>query len=187
MKYGIKSVSMDDLARELGMSKKTIYKHFDDKHTLVSASLESALELEQKACRIAWEGQENAIQKMINLSRYVSEMHSDMNPAVLYDITKYYPKLWVKFDSFRNEFIKNTIIQNINEGQTEGFYRKNLKPEVIALLYITLIKGMMSQLSESENTYDFVTLHRQMVAYHLNGICTTKGKTYLENHFNEIQ
>jgi AcrR family transcriptional regulator len=187
MRFGIKSVSMDDLARELGMSKKTIYKHFSDKKDLVASALDKALDLDRQACIRAYEGDSNAIQKMINLSRYVSEMHSDMNPAVLYDITKYYPKLWVKFESFRGNFIKETILENIEEGQKDGYYRENLKPDIISLLYITLIKGMMSQLSESSNPYDFGTLHKHMVSYHLNGICTTKGKQYLENHFNEIQ
>lgn len=187
MQFGIKSVSMDDIASNVGVSKKTIYKHFVDKKALINDVMDHALSFDQTNCEKCTKGDGNAIQIMINLSKMVSESHKDMNPVVMYDVRKYYPITYLKIESFRNGFIKQNLKQNILQGQEEGLYSESIDPEIVSLYYITLIEGMMKQLSSKDNSYDFKTLHFHMVSYHLRGICTLNGLEYLENHINEIQ
>jgi AcrR family transcriptional regulator len=186
MRIGIKSVSMDDIARELGVSKKTIYKHFSDKKYLVLKVLEADILQETAACNKCYSIEGNAVQKMIDISRHISHRHKDLNPTVIFDVQKYYPSAWAKMEEYQNVFISSIIIQNIKEGQNEGLYRNEIEPKIAAAMYGTLIQGMMQQLIQGDNNYDFKTLHLQMVSYHLFGICTEKGRSYLEQHINEI-
>lgn len=186
MRIGIKSVSMDDIAREIGVSKKTIYKHFTDKKELVFTVLQVSLENDRIACNTCYNDTSNAVQKMIDISRYVSNQHCDINPTVIFDLQKYYPTAWIKMEEFRTEFIADVIIQNIQMGQNEGLYREEITPKIAATMYVTLMQGMMDQLVKGDNNYDFKTLHLQMVSYHLYGICTKKGRNYLINHVNQI-
>jgi AcrR family transcriptional regulator len=186
MRIGIKSVSMDDLARELGISKKTIYKHFADKKELISKVLQADIAREKATCKTCYSTEENAVQKMINISRHISHQHKDINPTVIYDLQKYYPQEWAQMEKFQNEFIHGVIVQNVQEGQAAGFYRKDLNALTVASMYATLIQGMMMQLASKDNPFNFKTLHMQMVSYHLHGICTETGREYLQNHINEI-
>jgi AcrR family transcriptional regulator len=186
MRIGIKSVSMDDIARELGVSKKTIYKHFSDKKDLVLKVIEADMQREMLSCNTCYNTDENAVQKMIDISKHVSNQHKDINPTVIFDLQKYYPSAWEKINTFRTDFISSMIIQNIEEGQHETLYRNEIKPKIAAAMYGTLMQGMIQQLIQGDNNYDFKTLHLQMVSYHLFGICTQEGRSYLEQHINEI-
>jgi hypothetical protein len=87
---------------------------------------------------------------------------------------------------FQVKFIQTVIGQNIKEGKDEKLYRSELDDIITASMYGTLIRGMMEQMASKENTLDFKTLHLQMVSYHLYGICTTEGRSYLKQHINEI-
>ncbi|MEY2923925.1 MAG: hypothetical protein RLZZ337_465, partial [Bacteroidota bacterium] len=186
MRVGIKSVSMDDIARDLGISKKTIYKHFNDKRDLVSKVMDGKISTEQNMCTQHFDNDENAIQKMINLSKYISQANKSMNHAVLYDLQKYYPSQWKKFESFRVGFISESIRKNIETGMAEGVFRSTIKPDIISRIYVLLIQGLMKLLTEQPSDYDFVTIYKQMITYHLYGICSAEGLTYLEQHINEI-
>ena len=82
--------------------------------------------------------------------------------------------------------MQELIASNVQEGQTEGFYRDDLSPLTVSSMYATLIQGMMHQLASKDNTFKFKTLHLEMVSYHLNGICTDAGREYLQQHITEI-
>jgi AcrR family transcriptional regulator len=186
MRIGIKSVSMDDIAREIGVSKKTIYKHFQDKKQLIFSVLEANIQYEKAACNACYSKEGNAVQKMIDISRQISHQHRDINPTVIFDLQKFYPSAWSKMEAFQNEFIAGIIIHNIEEGQEEGLYRKEIDPKIAATMYGALIRSMVQQLTQGDNNYTFKTLHLQMVSYHLYGICTIPGRQFLTNHVNEI-
>jgi len=177
---------MDDIARELTVSKKTIYKHFKHKKDLVNQIFELTISEEKKSCIQCYEGDDNAIRKMINLSKFVSSNHKEMNPAVLFDLRKYYPSIWKKLEQFRIGFIAESITQNIQEGINEKLYRDNLNSEIIAELYVNLVQTMINSLSKASNNHSFQTLHRNVVYYHLYGICSAAGLEYLEQHINEL-
>ena len=138
------------------------------------------------ACEKYYKTGENAVRKMIDISRHISHQHKDINLTVIYDLKKYYPEAWNNVQEFQVEFIQTAIGQNIKEGKEEGLYRAELDVPTTASMYGTLIRGMMEQLATKENTSNFKTLHLQMVTYHLYGICTTEGRTYLKQHINEI-
>ena len=186
MRVGIKSVSMDDLARELGISKKTIYKHFKDKKELISSVIDEEVRSDVLACHACSTIDGNAIRKMIEISKHVSSSHKDMNPAVIYDLKKYYPAQWRKMENLQMEFINNSIKMNLTDGIDEGLYRSEINTDIISSIYLSLVGSLMSIISHPENNYDFTTIHRQMIRYHLYGVCTKKGLEYLDKHINEL-
>ena len=94
MKYGIKSVSMDDVARELGISKKTLYQHFTDKDELVQKVVDYHMDMqEQEMKKIACAGH-NAIEELLMVSKNITQLLKQTNPSVTYDLQKYYPETW---------------------------------------------------------------------------------------------
>lgn len=186
MTVGIKSVSMDDIARQVGISKKTIYKHFPSKDALVDRVMRSHIEMEKEACMSLMADGINPIQQMIDISHYISAAHKDMNNTIIFDLQKYYRKHWQMVEEFRMGFVAEGIQHNLEIGRKEGWYRDLIDDKLVAHLYITLIEGILKIFTEPTNKHDFKTLHLQMVRYHLYGICTPKGLTYLEEHINEI-
>ncbi len=186
MRIGIKSVSMDDIAQILRISKKTIYKCFKDKQDLVNRVIEEKINFEKSTLKKYANSDKNAIQRMIDFSRYISQSKKNLNPTMIYDMQKFYPDQWAKMEEFRTDYFKETIKNNLKNGIKSGLFRSDLNADLIALMYITLVSGMVKQFTSAENNYQFQTIHFQMVSYHLHGICTEKGRTYLKQHINEI-
>ena len=186
LRIGIKSVSMDDIAKDLAISKKTIYKHFPDKKTLVRNVITNFLERQEEACTLCASEKVNALQSLISISMFVHATHKEMKSAVIFDLQKYYPDEWVLIESFRQNFIAERIGANIFRGQGENIFRADIDPIIITHLYISQITGVIELLQKPENSYDFGTLHHQMILYHLRGICTEKGLQLLEQYIHEL-
>jgi AcrR family transcriptional regulator len=186
MRIGIKSVSMDDIAQILRISKKTIYKCFKDKQDLVNRVIEEKINFEKTTLKKYANSDKNAIQRMIDFSRYISQSKKNLNPTMIYDMQKFYPDQWAKMEEFRTDYFKETIKNNLKNGIKSGLFRSDINADLIALMYITLVSGMVQHFTSAENNYQFQTIHFQMVSYHLHGICTEEGRTYLKQHINEI-
>ena len=186
MRIGIKSVSMDDIAQVLRISKKTIYKCFKDKQDLVNRVIEEKINFEKSKLDKCACSSKNAIQHMIDFSRHISQSRKNLNPTMIYDMQKFYPDQWAKMEEFRTDYFRETIKNNLNNGIKTGLFRSDINADLTALMYITLISGMVKQFTSAENNYQFQTIHFQMVSYHLHGICTEEGRSYLKQHINEI-
>jgi AcrR family transcriptional regulator len=141
MKYGIKSVTMDDVARELGISKKTLYQYVTDKNDLVKKVVE--MELSERAedfSLMSCPGL-NAIEEIFEVHKLVRQMLKDYNPSTEYDLRKYYPDLFTQVIKVRRERIYNNILANLTKGKTEGLYRKELDNEIIAKLQLSRVES----------------------------------------------
>src|SRR6476469_8001074 len=104
-RYGIRSVSMDDIATQLGMSKKTLYQYYTDKDELVNAVIEETLQKNQSQCVESRRKMENAIHEVFLSMDMVREMLSNMNPSLLFDMQKYHPAAFKKFLAFKDDFL----------------------------------------------------------------------------------
>ncbi|MFY0643786.1 MAG: TetR/AcrR family transcriptional regulator [Bacteroidia bacterium] len=178
---GVKSVSMDDIAKELSISKKTIYQHYKDKKELVNEAFGHDLELDKRACMETCEQTENAIQQFLNISSFISNNLKDMNPAVLYDLRKYYPECSNRFDNFTKEVVYEFMLNNIVIGIEQGLYRKDLHPEFASTIYISLVREFTT-MGLNQLGLKLQNLHKEMITYHLYAICTTKGINYFKKH-----
>lgn len=179
MKYGIKSVSMDDLARSLGISKKTIYASFKNKKELVSKVVTSFCEAEEEDIQEIIASHSNAVQQMLKIGEYIFGFLRDMKPSLVYDLKKYHPEVWkyINFDHYGN--IEKTIKQNILVGQKSGLYRKTIDENIISKLYIGQSRVIFDDDLFPIDDFEKPTLFKEFFFYHLYGICTEKGRNYL--------
>jgi TetR/AcrR family transcriptional regulator, cholesterol catabolism regulator len=180
LKYGIKSVTMDDIARDLGMSKKTLYKHFPDKKELVKKVLEGFVEYDKAYICILVKKDLNAIDKMLEIEKYVTEKVKEVHPSIHYDLQKYYPEAWKIFINHKTGFIYNCIIDNMKAGVKEGLYRNDLDMEILGRLYISRIDLFINPEVFPPDQFSFKRTLTEAILYHLRGIASEKGIEYLK-------
>jgi TetR/AcrR family transcriptional regulator, cholesterol catabolism regulator len=185
MRYGIKSVTMDDVARELGVSKKTLYKHFTDKNELVHAILKLKLELDAQFCFDFKKSSENAIDELINISKFVLEQVGNINPVVFYDLKKYHPEGWAMMENHKWDFILNSIRENISRGISEGVYRDNLEKEIVARLYVASTDIIMGGVVFPWPEFRFDKVFLETIRFHIRGMASEKGIEYLKERLKK--
>lgn len=180
LKYGVKSVTMDDIARELGISKKTLYLSFTDKKDVVMKFIEYSIA--NQTCNIKEKSEvtgENAIDILLNVSQILISAQNKVNPNVNYDLQKYYPEAWEKIKGFRQEHIFNRIRMNIEQGISEGIYRDDFNIDVICHLYVLHIEKSYTELLNNTDI-KFDELLRTLFMYHIRGISSKAGIEYVE-------
>ena len=181
MKFGIKSVSMDDIARNLGMSKKTIYGFYDKKEALVRKVVLHFVEKDENEVEVITKNSKDAIDEIISIARHVIKMFRTMSPNALYDLKKYYPDVFNIIDVKHYRFIYNCIKTNLTRGIEEGYYRADINVEIVSKFYVGLSHLVVDQDEFSLIQYERSELFTELIRYHLNGILSEKGKKYLLN------
>lgn len=179
LRLGIKSVTMDDLARELGISKKTIYKYFADKNELVSTIIRFKVNEDCNAvagCKTST----NAIEEMFVVSEFIMEQLKNVTPTVFFDLKKYHPEAWQIMEDHKWNFVRNLIKQNIERGIKEEIYRKNADPLILSGLYVSATDTILNSQIFPWPHYKFQDVYMQMILNHLFGISNTKGREYLK-------
>jgi AcrR family transcriptional regulator len=186
LKYGIKSVTMDDVARELGVSKKTLYEHFDDKEDLVKKFIRYNIEnIEQKFVD-ATSKKFNAIDTLIEISRMITSFLGEFNPSISYDLQKYYPGIWKMIIDYKKESVFVNVKENLQKGMNEGLYREDLIPDIIAKIYVSRIEASMDFNFKSATDITPSTLYVELLKYHVRGIASTKGINYFDKIISQI-
>lgn len=185
MRYGIKSVSMDDISRQLGMSKKTLYKLIGSKEDLVRKVIQQHLINEKNDVDEICRHSKNAIHEMLTISRHVSKMLRQTNPSTVYDLQKYYGQSWAEFESLHQEYIYEIIRNNISNGMKEGIYRDNIDPDIVARFYVGKSFILVDERVFPTAKYNKEQLFLEFITYHIHGIASQKGLELLEKHLLE--
>jgi AcrR family transcriptional regulator len=187
MKYGIKSVTMDDVARELGISKKTLYQYVNDKNELVQKVVE--MEISEKAkdfSKLNCPGL-NAIEEVFEVHKSVLKMLKDYNPSTEYDLRKYYPELYAQVIKVRRERVYNNILSNLIKGKSEGLYRPELNEELIAKLQLSRVEAAFDDKIFTQDELLSPKLFLEMFIYHIRGIANEKGLKVLDQKLKELE
>ncbi|MFN4083472.1 MAG: TetR/AcrR family transcriptional regulator [Bacteroidia bacterium] len=185
MKFGFKSITMDDIARELGLSKKTLYLHFNDKNDLVDQCVVNHLNNMQSCCVQLTKQHNSAIDQIIELTKALLENMKQVNQSAIYDLKKYFKTSWDKLENHRNEFIYQQVKTNIQLGKTEGIYYKDIDVETITVLYIHLVQ-ILTDPDKFPANFTYHHMHKELVKYHLRSICNEKGLAILNQKIKEI-
>jgi AcrR family transcriptional regulator len=184
-KYGIKSVTMDDIAKHLGMSKKTIYQFFEDKSEVIKTLIEKTMSSNRCEFDDIGERSQNAVEEMWGMMIHLGAMFSKMNPNLFYDLQKYHPESWQLFRNFKEKFILETVEKNIKKGIKEGLFRKDIKIKIIARLRIEQIEFAMNPLTFPPDQYNLAEVQMTLLDHYLHGIATIKGHKLI-NKFKEV-
>ncbi len=185
-KYGIKSVTMEDVSRALGVSKKTLYGHIRDKEELVRLTVQFEIHKHLEFIDGIIHSEEHAIEELIRVWSYMNEMLASYSETAEYDLKKYYPDLYSEVEEMRQEQLYQCVLNNIHKGKKTGLYRQDLDEEVIAKLHA----GRLQKISDDElftrNELISPKFFHEFMIYHIRGIASPKGIGYLEEHMDRI-
>lgn len=181
LKYGIKSVTMDDMARELVVSKKTLYQHFKDKNDLVEAIIKAKTTHDEVACKQFNAESENAVQELFKIGEFVSNMMKDIHPSVFFDLKKFHPEAWKMIHNHKWKFVKETILENIKRGKKEGVYRSEINDEVLAIMYVGATDLISNGEAFADTNLSSDKLFIEIMTFQILGMANEKGLKYLNN------
>ncbi len=186
MQYGIKSLTMDDLARHLGMSKKTLYQSFNDKSDLVLQGIQAHMDREMDALDQIHDQSLNAIDEMFRISQHVSGQVQQMHPSILFDLQKYYPAAFAKFEEYKLKTVMSSLARNMEDGIAQGLYRDNLNIPIVAGLYVGRMDLLFDQKLFPASKYSPKDVYFEAIRYHIRGIASEKGMEYLKDKFKTL-
>ena len=182
-RYGIKSVSMDDVARELSISKKTLYKLFKDKRDLVAKVL--ACPAQEVPKKLDESPTMNAVEKHIMVYKDIVDFLSEMNPSFEYDLKKYYPELHKEMIQARRKTIYENMEKDLKQGIKEGFFRSDMDIDIINTMNIIRIEGFQTMDVKEVYKKDLVDVVKEFFSYHFHAIATEKGLKEFERIIKE--
>lgn len=186
-KYGIKSITMDDIAKEFGLSKKTLYQHFENRNEVIYKVAQYELKNEFDELDKLFSLHSNAIDQLLVISKHIASKLHDLNPSLTYDMNKYYPEIWGKLISLRKERILKLIKRNLQVGMKQGIYRRNLNTDIIAIFYTFLLDIKGFEMYNDALNEDFDKMFNTLFAYHIYGISNKEGIEYLEKKLKNLQ
>jgi TetR/AcrR family transcriptional regulator, cholesterol catabolism regulator len=181
MRYGIKSITMDDVASHLSISKKTLYKYVTDKDDLVGKIFDMELEQGANEMECVRGASLNAIEKLLMVSKIINHKLKHLNPATEYDLKKYYPHHYQKLVSARRQRMYKNVVANIEKGKEEGLYREDLDADVIGKLQVSRVENMVDNDFFGVDEFTSPRFFQEVFIYHIRGIANQKGIDFLEN------
>lgn len=179
MRYGIKSITMDDVARELGISKKTLYQFFTDKNDLVKQCIEMRMKADQCMYDQISSEVTNAIDELFQVNKTLASQMGQVHPSIMFDLQKYHPEAYKVFKSNKASCLLASVIKNFKRGIEEGFYDETLDTDIMSRLYVSKIDAIFDTELFPNDKYSLPTIHRELIVYHIRAIATPKGLKYL--------
>ncbi len=175
-RYGFRSVTMDEIASYLSISKKTIYQFFKDKNEVVFSATKEILKSDREEFTKITKIAENAIEELFLVSICLRRMVNEINPSILFDLQKYHPDAYVLFHDYKEKFIFSMIINNLNEGINGGYFRKDINPNILARLRVEEVQMSFDNRIYPTSKFDFKEVQMQLFEHFLQGIMTDKGR-----------
>jgi len=182
-RYGIRSITMDEVCREMRISKKTLYEHVENKRSLVKALLESIFGREEKALARIEAKEVSSIDKLDLIVKTVGRKLQKKHPAFYFDIEKYYPGLFEELTRQRSHHVIRVIKNIICTGIEEGLFRKDVDAELEALLFLFIMRGYFVEGHCDPDGYSASEILSAIFMSFIRGLANEKGLDYLEAHF----
>ena len=182
MQFGIKSVSMDDIADRLGMSKKTLYKYYVNKETIVVEVVDRVLSQSRQICEAGSKKSQNALHELMLSLEHMYDLFNHMNPSVLFDLYKYYPKAYLLFKKHKEEFLLNMIHVNLKRGIKESLYRSDIKVDILSKFRMESIMIPFHPEFLKGLKVGLVEVAHEIAHHFIHGIVTTKGQALIAGY-----
>jgi AcrR family transcriptional regulator len=186
-RYGVKSVTMDAIAAELGISKKTIYQHFPDKDSMVLEVVQAFIEQDS----LKWDELDrmysNVIEKMFKSFEMVKDMITQMNPRLLFEIQKYFPNAYQLFTEHGEKCIHKNLIADFKKGAQFGYFRKDIDFELLARLRMAEVNLAFDPDFYPTNKLSLYDTQLTLMDIFMRGILTEKGLTLYNSYQNNLQ
>jgi TetR/AcrR family transcriptional regulator, cholesterol catabolism regulator len=175
MHYGVRSVTMDEIALQLGISKKTIYHFFSDKNELVDEVMNLKIKCSEQNCLHDKMRAKDPVHEMFLAIEMMQEMFENMNPAIMNDLEKFHPSAFKKFYQYKYSFIYAQIKDNVERGIEQGLYRNDFNADIIIKLRLETMLLFFNQSLFPSSKYSMFEVARELTEIFLFGIVTLKG------------
>jgi len=182
MQYGFKSITMDDVAKDLSISKKTIYQVFKDKNEIVCTVTERFLRDHKIKFDAVEDDSNNAIEKIYKASLLAREIFEKIHPYILYDLEKFYGEAWNLYLKYKQDIFLNALISNLQEGINEGYFRDDIDIQVMASLRMEEIQLAFNIMVSPTQKLDLKEVQQQLFDHFLYGIVSEKGYSLLKSY-----
>ncbi|MBD0833542.1 TetR/AcrR family transcriptional regulator [Aestuariibaculum sediminum] len=187
LNYGFKSVTMDDIANTLGMSKKTVYQYFKNKNVLVEETTLFMYHIIQSGIDDIIKENMSPIEELYEIKRFVMKHLKDEKSSPQFQLQKYYPKIYEDLKEKQSCVMGDCVISNLDRGMQLGLYRDNLNKEFISKIYFNSMMSLKDKTLFPLNHLSMQSLMNNYLEYHLRGICTPKGLQHLTEYLNTNQ
>lgn len=175
-RFGVRTVTMEDLARLAGVSKKTIYQEFADKKELINETFKNILEEDRKKMAFIVESGDGVIEHLVKTSKMMRERLQNMNPIAILEIQKYFPESWKMFEDFKSNVIMNDLMNVIQLGKDLGYFRVEIDSEILAKARMNQITSCFDPANFTDPNYNLVEEQMVLMDHFLHGIFTEKGR-----------
>jgi AcrR family transcriptional regulator len=176
MRYGVRTITMEDIARSAGISKKTIYQEFKDKKDLVRETFAWVLSKDKEKLRFILDSEDRLIEHLVQSSQTMRERLEHMNPLVILEVRKYFPEAWEEFESFKNDFVVKDLMMVMERGKVLGYFRPEIDSEILAQLRVNQISTVLESSMAGQSGSDILNTQLEMMDHFLHGIFTEKGR-----------
>jgi AcrR family transcriptional regulator len=182
LRNGVKHVTMDDIATQLGMSKKTIYQFYKDKDALVMAVVNFELEEQSSKFQRTQDTADNAVHEMFMLLEDIQQMFKNMNPMTMNEIAKYYPEAFARIQNHKDEFMHQIIKTNLIKGIEQGVYRKEIDPEILSIYRLETSFVPFNPQLYPFSKFDIGKVTLQIIENFIYGVMSLKGIELMEKY-----
>lgn len=186
MRYGVRSVSMDDIAAQLGISKKTIYQFYADKDELVDAVVDTEVSNLENDCSRFFLEARDAIHEIFLTMEKIAEQLRTINPMVLYDLEKFHFKAFQRFERHKHQYLSKIIADNIERGIREEFYRPEINIEVMAKFRLETMMITFNQDIFPYRKYNPGEVAMEIIEHYVYGLSTIKGHKQIQKYKQEF-
>lgn len=183
-KYGLKSVTMDDIAHELGMSKRTLYQVYKTKKDIVETITIKFLANHEKTYELLIKESKDAVEELLKLMENLNYIFERLNSRTIFDMQRQFPEAWQRFKEHKNSSILKHIIANLNRGIQEKLFRENIHVEIIARMRLEQIQIALDPMIFPPEKFEIKEIHNQMLLQYLHGITTLKGHKLINKYLN---
>jgi len=178
---------MDEIAGQVGISKKTLYQFFEDKDALVEAVMQGEMAYMQRECSRQIVEAENAIDEMFRDMDSMEVVIDSLNPQIIYDLEKFYPKTFEKFRKHKHTFLLEVIKKNLMRGLQESVYRNDIDIDIIARFRLESAFIIFNHDLFPYGKYNLLKVSNEIYYLYLHGLATSKGKKLIEKYILQSQ
>jgi len=166
---------MDEIAVQMGASKKTIYQYYADKDELVDAVMVDIISFNQDCCMKDRQSAKDAVHEVFLAIDMMQEMFQNMNPIILFELEKYYPKSFEKFKQHKYSFLYKVLKENLERGIGEELYRSDIDIDIMIKLRLETMMLPFNQLLFPKSKYSLIKVETEFTTNFLFGLATIKG------------
>jgi AcrR family transcriptional regulator len=184
-KYGIRSVTMEDIAKGLGISKKTIYQHFTDKEDILYQVIQQKVDADMTEMNCMAVETANPIEELMMVMEMMRKNQHEVNPSLIIDIKRYYPQAFGLFRRHMDQHIMKSILENIQKGVSQGLYRSDINPAILARMRVEQIELAFNNDLFPADQYPMLDVQRELIHHFVRGMLSEEGFTIYNHYVNQ--